>query len=235
MSNVIETMESTSRAEVPQLRPGDRLTRDEFYRRWEAMPELKHAERIEGIVSMQQSVRHAHHGGPHSQFVGLLWYYALHTPGTEASDNSTIQVGQENDLQPDASLRVLPDQGGQSRTTEKGYIEGAPEFAVEISASSKNVDLGRKLHAYEKAGVLEYVVWTVIENEVKWFRRIDDEYELVTAVDGILHSESFPGFHLNARALVDGDGAAVLSTLQAGLDTPEHAAFVERLAAAKSD
>ena len=28
----------------PPLRDGDRLTSDEFLRRWEAMPDLKHAE-----------------------------------------------------------------------------------------------------------------------------------------------------------------------------------------------
>jgi hypothetical protein len=34
----------------PPLREGDRLTRNEFLRRWEAMPELKRAELINGIV-----------------------------------------------------------------------------------------------------------------------------------------------------------------------------------------
>ena len=34
------------------LHDGDRLTRDEFLRRWEAMPNLKHAELIDGVVYM---------------------------------------------------------------------------------------------------------------------------------------------------------------------------------------
>ncbi|MCI0525278.1 MAG: hypothetical protein L0Y75_08465, partial [Acidobacteria bacterium] len=38
--------------DIPPLEPGDRLTRDEFERRYAAMPDLKKAELIEGIVYM---------------------------------------------------------------------------------------------------------------------------------------------------------------------------------------
>ena len=40
----------------PPLRDGDRLTSDEFMRRWEAMPNLKFAELIDGIVYMPSPV-----------------------------------------------------------------------------------------------------------------------------------------------------------------------------------
>jgi hypothetical protein len=36
---------------IPPLKDGDRLTRDEFERRYMAMPDLKKAELIEGVVS----------------------------------------------------------------------------------------------------------------------------------------------------------------------------------------
>src|ERR1700744_5310532 len=46
---------------VPPLGPGDKLTREEFLRRWEAHPEIKRAELIGGIVYMPSplSVGHA--------------------------------------------------------------------------------------------------------------------------------------------------------------------------------
>ena len=44
----------------PPLRDGDRLTSDEFLRRWEAMPDLKHAELIDGIVHMPSPVSYKH-------------------------------------------------------------------------------------------------------------------------------------------------------------------------------
>ena len=52
-----------SAAELPPevilpLEPGDRLTREEFERRYQARPHLKKAELIEGIVHMPSLVRH---------------------------------------------------------------------------------------------------------------------------------------------------------------------------------
>ena len=49
---------------VPPLENGDRLTRDEFERRYEAMPHLKKAELIEGVVYVPSPVRYRHHGAP---------------------------------------------------------------------------------------------------------------------------------------------------------------------------
>ena len=43
-------MPATAIALPPPLREGDRLDSEEFLRRWEAMPELKHAELIDGTV-----------------------------------------------------------------------------------------------------------------------------------------------------------------------------------------
>jgi hypothetical protein len=49
---------------VPALENGDRLTRAEFERRYEAMPHLKKAELIEGVVYVPSPVRHRQHGAP---------------------------------------------------------------------------------------------------------------------------------------------------------------------------
>ena len=49
---------------IPPLEPGDRLSRAEFERRYDAMPNLKKAELIEGVVYMPSPVRVRRHGGP---------------------------------------------------------------------------------------------------------------------------------------------------------------------------
>ena len=48
--------------------------------------------------------------------------------------------------------------------------------------------------------------------------------------DGTLRSRAFPGLWLDPAALLAGDIAAVLATLERGLASPEHAAFVAELA-----
>ena len=40
----------------PPLRDGDRLTREEFLRRWDAMPDVTRAELIDGVVHMRSLV-----------------------------------------------------------------------------------------------------------------------------------------------------------------------------------
>ena len=74
-------MTAAVRAAVPPLREGDRLTRAEFERRWEAMPDLKKAELIDGVVYMGAAVRTRQHGTPHGFIMGWLFNYSADTPG----------------------------------------------------------------------------------------------------------------------------------------------------------
>jgi hypothetical protein len=48
--------DSMANGAIPPLEPGDRLTRAEFERRYEPMPQLKKAELIEGEVYMPSPV-----------------------------------------------------------------------------------------------------------------------------------------------------------------------------------
>jgi hypothetical protein len=65
---------------IPPLQNGDHLTRDEFMRRYEAMPELKKAELIEGVVFMGSPVSHEYHCEPHAVLIGNLYHYRAHRP-----------------------------------------------------------------------------------------------------------------------------------------------------------
>ena len=58
------------------LRNGDRMSRDEFIQRWEQIPELKHAELIEGVVYLGSPVSRRH--GSHDTLLSAwLSYYAF--------------------------------------------------------------------------------------------------------------------------------------------------------------
>jgi hypothetical protein len=66
---------------------------------------------------------------------------------------------------------------------------------------------------------------------VDWFELREGEYlPLPPDTDGIYKSKVFPGLWLPVNALLEGDLAKVLAELQKGLGTPEHLAFVEKLA-----
>src|SRR5262249_56577124 len=115
-------------AEVPPLEPGDRLTREEFERRYDAMPGLKKAELIEGVVYMPSPVRLQRHSHPHTRLVTWLGTYETDTPGVEAGDNGSIRLDLDDEPQPDGYLIIRPDRGGQARISADDYIEGAPEL-----------------------------------------------------------------------------------------------------------
>jgi hypothetical protein len=70
--------------------------------------------------------------------------------------------------------------------------------------------------------------------EMDWFVLREGRYEkLPVGTDGILRSTVFPGLWLDPTALLKGDLAMVLAVLQRGIQSPEHAEFVARLARAR--
>src|SRR3989442_11355347 len=121
------------------LENGERLTAPEFMRRYEAMPDVKKAELIEGIVYMPSPVRFDTHSVPDSLVQFWLMAYAVETPGTEVGGNGTVKLDVDNVPQTDVALRILEEYGGASRLDEKGYLVGPPELVVEIAASSSSV------------------------------------------------------------------------------------------------
>jgi Uma2 family endonuclease len=216
---------------VPPLKNGDRLTRAEFERRYAAMPEVKKAELIEGEVHVASPVRVEHHGRPHARLMAWLGAYWLATPGVDLLDNPTVRLDLNNEPQPDALLWLPAQAGGRARVTDDDYLEGAPDFVAEVAASSVSVDLGKKLKAYQRNGVQEYLVWRVDDRQIDWFGWVDGAYvPLVPDARGILESRLFPGLRLAVPALLADDRATLLAELQVGLASPAHAQFVARLA-----
>lgn len=214
--------------QVPPLVNGDRLHAVEFLRRYEAMPEVKNAELVEGVVYMPSPVR-VDHCEPHFDFNGLLFVYRAQTPGVVGGDNGTLQLDLDNVPQPDAYLRIVAEAGGQARI-ENNYVVGAPEFVVEVAFSSTSYDLHDKLHAYRRNGVREYVVWRVWDQALDWFVLEGGRFEKQPLPDdGIYRSRVLPGLWLDARAVLAGDLARALQTLQLGLGDKSHEEFAAEL------
>lgn len=214
----------------PRLEQGARLTREEFERRYDAMPNLKKAELIEGVVYMPSPVRHLEHGLPNGMITTWIGTYYASTPLTDFSDNATVRLDEINDPQPDVVLFIAEVAGGRARIGEDNYIEGAPELIVEISGSTADYDLRGKLRAYERNGVREYVAWRTEDGALDWFRLRGKKYARVRPDDkGVIASSVFPGLRLNVKALLSGDMKKVLAELRRGLKSKEHAEFVKRL------
>lgn len=215
---------------IPPLEPGDRLTRDEFERRYEAMRNLKKAELIEGVVHMPSPARLRKHSRPHGHLITWLGHYEAHTPGVILGGNGTIRLDLKNEPQPDAFLLIDPELGGQAVVDEDDYVCGGPELVAEVSASTVSFDLHAKMEVYRRNRVQEYLVWRVLDRRVDWFVLRQGRFtRLVMGRSGIYKSQVFPGLWLHVEALVSHDLAKVLQVLERGLANREHAAFVARL------
>ncbi len=196
----------------PTLESGDRLTREEFHRRYCARPDIQKAELVEGVVYVASPVRVGPHGEPHALVVGWLLTYQAKTPGVRLADNATVRLDPHNEVQPDAFLwRDEPD---GSRLSEDGYLEGAPPLVVEVAASSASYDLHDKKEAYRRNGVREYIVWRTLDAAIDWFRlRAGDYLRVEPDESGVIESEQFPGLRLQVGRMLAGDAAAVHAEL----------------------
>lgn len=223
---------STAERIIPPLRAGQRLTVKEFLRRWEAMPDLKFAELIDGMVYMPSPLT-SDHGRKDFRIVGWLAAYIAATPGCDGGCQATWLMLQSAP-QPDSYLWILPEYGGQSRI-EGNYHIGAPELAAEVCVSSEAYDLGVKKALYQRAGVREYVAILVQEEQIRWHRLVKGQYQLCRPTrQGVFRSRVFPGLWLDGPAVLQGNMARLLQTLQRGLESAGHAAFVKELAGRKS-
>jgi Uma2 family endonuclease len=218
---------------LPQLENGDHLDQKTFHQRYEAMPENVRAELIGGIVYMSSPLRYRH-GRTGNNVSTWLGVYCAATPGTESVDNTTQILGPQSEPQPDSSLFIVPECGGQVCLTEDGYLAGVPELIAEVSTSTESIDLHSKKADYEAACVQEYLVAALQREAVFWFVRRRGRFkEIKPDADGVYRSPLFAGLWLDPAALVRRDAKRVLKVLEQGLASPEHALFVEKLQRAR--
>lgn len=185
---------------------------------------------------MSSPVRFEDHSEPVHFITTWLGVYRAATPGVRSGNDATVRLDPDNEVQPDGLLLLDPAVGGRARISEDDYLEGPPELIVEVAASSASHDLHEKRRAYRRNEVQEYLVWQVYDRRLDWFQLSEGEYvPLEPDADGIIRSQVFPGLNLDVAALLEGDLAQVLAELQKGLESPEHVAFVERLAARSSN
>lgn len=214
---------------VARLLPGTRMSRDAFHELYRLTPEKFKAELIEGVVYVSSPV-HIRHSRPHLRIAHWLGCYLDETPGVDAFDNTTSILSSESEPQPDACLIVLPEFGGQVRFQNDQMPEGPIDLIVEIANASEEIDLGVKKTVYQNAGVREYLVVLAKSENIRWFHLRKNGYgELHPDREGIHRSIVFPGLWLDPRGLFSQSTHALRRAIEAGLASPEHAAFIAEL------
>ncbi len=229
----MSTIQASPRmANLAPLVEGQRLDQPTFHERYEQMPDGTRAELINGVVHMPSPIGPEH---GRATVPALVWlsYYHEHTPGVDVLDNVSAVLDVRLEPQPDALLRILPEYGGRTRT-DRRYVLGVPELIIEVAHSTRYADLGPKFDDYERTDVLEYIVRALEPDELLWFKLKEERLvKLPLDADGIFRSPTFPGLWLDPAAMLAGNTRRLREVLDGGLATPEHQAFVARLAAAR--
>lgn len=219
--------------EIPgcELRNGDRMTQPEFHAAYlEAPPDVK-AELIDGVVYLASSAR-MRHGTSQNVVSGLATLYAARTPGITPATEASAILDPGGEVRPDTFLRIDAERLGLTRINDRGYLEGPPEVVVEVSHASRSIDLHDKRRLYARAGVPEYFVLSIGEETLHRFHLQAGGHDTYAAGE-TCRSRLMPGLWLDVAAILVGDSAAAIATLETGLASPDHAEFVARLAAAR--
>lgn len=198
---------------------GEVMNREEFHRRHRECEDLQRVELIEGVVYLPSPTSVRKHG--RRQGLVLLWLYNYeeqHEGVVEACPPGTVFLDDMNEPEPDAMMYYVRE--GQfadddGNVDEDGdYLLGAPELVVEVANSTRSKDLHQKKTAYERNGVLEYIVWRVRDNAIDWFQLRERKYvQREPGPDGVIESEVFPGLRLDVPAMLAMDRKRVLAAI----------------------
>lgn len=195
-----------------QLHNGDRMSREEFFRRWEQMPELKKAELIDGVVYVPSPTSRLH--ANYDNLLGSwLRHYAEAVGNSEVLSSGTWLLSGSSP-QPDCALiRERPAMGESGK-----YPDVVPDLVIEVAYSSRSYDLGPKLDLYRRSGVPEYLCVLLEEQRVEWRALRGTRYELLQPDSGgTLRSKRLAGLWLDTTALFPPDFQRLLAALERGI------------------
>lgn len=219
------------RVAVPMsLHTGDTMTQEEFTAIYSTYGEDFRAELIEGeVFVLRDDISFEYHSEPDADISTWIGTYRSETPGLTSAGPATTILDGKNVVEPDLQMRVRREYGG-NWTLEGKDAKGAPEFACEVSFSSRSIDVGKKKRVYERNGVQEYLVYRTEDRAVDWWELRDGVYvPLPRAEDGSIASHVFPGLVLDVPALLRGDLKAVLDRQRAQLGHGAHTEFCKEL------
>ncbi len=222
------------------IRNGDNMSQELFHNLYEQKPASFRAELLASTVYVCEPLSEFH-AEIHTDLASLFGAYRAYTPGVQALIDATVILSEYDEVQPDMTLRVLPEYKGQTsdylfRKGKKArgpYIKGAPELVAEISFSSRSMDLHIKRKRYELAGVLEYLVLCLESQEMFCFDSANPES--FQPVKSVFKSRSFPGLWIHKTALFALNYELMMESLQKGLSSPEHQNFVRKLSEIRAD
>ena len=161
--------------------------------RSDAMPELKKAELIYGVVYMGSPVSQDRHGGPHFDVITWLGVYRALTPGVDGGDNSSIRL--EGDDERPGRIAVHPARPRRARPACRGLHRGGAGTGGRGVGQRRRAGPGPEVPALpgERGPGVRHLAGRSGGGRVA--RAAQGQYQRLAAhPDGTLRSEAFPAY-----------------------------------------
>jgi hypothetical protein len=208
-----------------------RMDQAEFHRRYQSYPPHQKVDLVDGEIYVAPP-RSVCHGALHCDVSYLLHLYKLATPGVAVVGHCSTILDERSEVQPYLSVLLKEEYGGTSHANWEDYICGPAELLVQFTDELGCREMQARRAVFERAGVGEFLAVSVAERQVNWFH-----FPTGSLIEpnrrGVSKSRVFPGLWLAFHLIWAEDYPAQLALLDRGLASPEHAAFVKRLAKAR--
>lgn len=164
----------------------------------ELIQEDQKADLINGVIFMA-SPESIDHNKLLNFLLHLLDQYVQHRDlGDVVANRVAFRIGDRSGPEPDVAFISRE----RSKLIRRGYIDGPPDFAIEIvSPSSVDHDFETKRLLYETAGVREYWIIDPDEESATFLQLKDGKFEEVPPNNQRIESAVVPGFEIDATWL----------------------------------
>jgi hypothetical protein len=158
-----------------------------------------------------------------TDFAMCINHYRLSTPGMHVCVHVPVQLNEDLRITP---ALIAPIDSGQYRQCEPvdyQYFAGPPNFVFDVFADDQRDVYTYRRELFEKAGVMEYVVWITGDKRPIWNRHVDDKYvQIDSDVDGVIRSTSLPGLWIPTAAVIARDLWSIMAATSQGVTRRGH-------------
>lgn len=160
-----------------------------------------------------------------------LNYYRLSTPGLYVCVNPQVQIDQDTRIVPSLIAQVNSGEFKQCETgREQGdydHFIGPPNFIFDVFRKEQQDVYHSRRKLFEQNGVIEYVVWFMLETLPVWNRLVDGQYqEIDEDEEGLIKSQALPGLWVPTKSLVERDMWSIMAKIAHGTTRRGHRDFM---------
>lgn len=154
-------------------------------------------------------------------------HYRMYTPGVFVCVHPQVRLNENHVFAPGLVAQVNSGQFKQCEVQDLQYFNGPPNFIFDVYRDDQRSEIEGRKAAFEKAGVIEYVLWNTTTKEPAWLRLADGRLLEVPLLAGVtIESTALPGLRFPVDAFRQRDWRRIQAAISDGITRPAHRDFM---------